>query len=239
MTLKWLIIYICVGYLNTVSLQPKFVYKPTEFPYSRCFENGTNRMACEKLNISKERLEKQSMWPPGPYAIPMSKYGCPESKSQGWFKSFLKVSMITSENTSTVLYGDWLKRFVELYDILFKLPDRKENLTLYFCVKFRNEPTLDKEHWIPGNYSIYKIGPSCPTAFEELNGTLPVTNVVSSGHIPNIAVSKEGQSEETFSISMCRKMEFTDMADFHSTVTFKMLGTDFILEKARFLFSFL
>jgi hypothetical protein len=119
------------------------------------------------------RLEKQSMWPPGPYAIPMSKYGCPESQSRGWFKSFLSVSMITSENTSTVLYGDWKKRFRDLYSNLFNLYYNygKDNLMIYFCVKFRNEPSLDKEHWIPGNYSIYKIGPSCPTGIYQFFDT--------------------------------------------------------------------
>jgi hypothetical protein len=36
-------------------------------------------------------------------------------------------------------------------------------MTLHFCVKIRNEAMLDKGQWIPGNYSIYKIGVSCPS----------------------------------------------------------------------------
>jgi hypothetical protein len=44
------VVFICT---ISVSLQPKVVYKPTEYPYSRCFEHGTDRVTCEKLNMSK------------------------------------------------------------------------------------------------------------------------------------------------------------------------------------------
>jgi hypothetical protein len=37
----------------SVSLQPKVVYKPTEYPYSKCLEHGTDRVTCEELNFSK------------------------------------------------------------------------------------------------------------------------------------------------------------------------------------------
>jgi hypothetical protein len=76
-----------------------------------------------------ERQEKQSVWPPGPYALPSTEYGCPESQSRGWLKS------------NALIGGDLIP----------------------FCVKFRNDSTLDQGKWIPGNYSIFKAGPSCPT----------------------------------------------------------------------------
>jgi hypothetical protein len=106
------------------------------------------------------------MWPPGPYAIPMSKYGCPESQSRGWFKSFLKVNMVvlsSSSDSSSTLYGRESER-KSLFedDDFFKPPFKTEDLKLYFCVKYRNETKLDQGQWISGNYSIYKIGQSCP-----------------------------------------------------------------------------
>ncbi|XP_060559297.1 single-stranded DNA-binding protein-like, partial [Ruditapes philippinarum] len=134
------------------------------------------------------------MWPPGPYAIPMSKYGCPESQSRGWFKSFLKVNMVvlsSSSDSSSTLNGRESEP-VSLFedDDFFKPPFKTEDLKLYFCVKYRNETKLDQGQWIPGNYSIYKIGQSCPLEFEESSRTLPVTDFVSYGIVPNIEVPK-------------------------------------------------
>ncbi|XP_060579864.1 uncharacterized protein LOC132736691 [Ruditapes philippinarum] len=231
MDLKWIINFIFMIYINKASLRPRIVYKPTEFPYSRCTEHSTNGVTCEKLNISKERQEKKSFWPPGPYAIPMSKYGCPESWSRGWLKSFLKINMNVlasslEKRNSTVL--DYNSLFVD--SAFFTPPFQSGDVKLYFCVKFRNEATLDQEQWIPGDYSIYKIGSSCPTDFEESSKTLPVTSLVSYGLVPNITVPK-GSSEEFINISMCKRTNFTDTGDNNKNVTFKMLETDFILEK--------
>ncbi|XP_060579921.1 uncharacterized protein LOC132736738 [Ruditapes philippinarum] len=221
MALKWFIISIVVSHLSTVYLHSNIVYKPTEFPYSRCYGNDENRVTCEKLNITKERQDKQSKWPPGPYAVPMSKYGCPESHTRGWFKSFMKGNMTGLSNDSESNF--------EVSDY-FKSPFRTKTFSLYFCVKFRNDSTLDTEQWIPGNYSIYKIGPSCPQEFEDANRTLPVTNVVLSGHVPNVAV-QEGQSEEFTNISTCIRNIVNTTEGIQLNVTFKMLETDFILEK--------
>ncbi|XP_060552681.1 uncharacterized protein LOC132713961, partial [Ruditapes philippinarum] len=154
---RWIIILICVNYLNTVSLQPKVVYKPTEYPYSKCFEHGTERVTCEKLNFSKERQEKQSVWPPGPYALIAAKYGCPESQSRGWLESFALIN----------------------------------DSTISFCVKFRNDSTLDQGQWIPGNYSIFKAGPSCPTGFEESSMSVSAPDFMLDGQVSNIVVTKD------------------------------------------------
>ncbi|XP_060605364.1 uncharacterized protein LOC132757886 [Ruditapes philippinarum] len=239
MALKSFFIFIFVNYLNTVFLQPKVVYKPTEFPYSKCFENGTNRLNCERLNMSYGRQEKESVWPPGPYAIPMCKYGCPESQSRGWSKSNLKVRMVelikNSESVSSVLGRNWDPDSSYINDDYFKSPHGLENWTLfYFCVKFRNDTALDKEQWISGNYSIYKIGSSCPTGFEESTKTLPVTEFVSHGQVPDIAVSEKGNSEmltKILHISICKRKKLADMGYVHTNETFRLLETDFILEK--------
>ncbi|XP_060594415.1 uncharacterized protein LOC132748797 [Ruditapes philippinarum] len=235
MDLKLIIIFLSNILIKTVSLQPHVVYKPTEFPYSRCLKHDTNRVTCEKLNISKERKEKQSMWPPGPYAIRMSKYGCPESLSRGWLKSFVKVNMVvlsnSSEKNTTISGRKSGDNFLFIGDDFFKSPYQTEDLKLYFCVKFRNDVILDQGQWIPGNYSIYRIGTSCPLAFEEYNRTLPVTHFVSYGHVPYIEISTEGQSTDFINISMCKRTKFIGTGDIHTNVTFKMLETDFILEK--------
>ncbi|XP_060571822.1 uncharacterized protein LOC132729999 [Ruditapes philippinarum] len=154
---RWIIILIFVNYLNSVSLQPKVVYKPTEYQYSRCFEHGTNRVTCEKLNFSKERQEKQSVWPPGPYSLPPTIYGCPESESRGWFKSNVNIGKVVFP----------------------------------FCVKYRNDSTLDQGQWIPGTYSIFKAGPSCPTGFEESSMSSSYEFIL-DGQVPNIVVIEDG-----------------------------------------------
>ncbi|XP_060589704.1 uncharacterized protein LOC132744930, partial [Ruditapes philippinarum] len=224
MDLKWLIILIVVSFLTKVSLQRKVLYKPTEFPYSRCFKNGTNRISCEKLNISKERQEKLSMWPPGPYAIPMSAYGCPESQSRGWLKSYLIGNITVNQDSNRLhrFFGDY---YVSSYHW------KTSMMTLFLCVKFRNEAMLDKGQWIPGNYSIYKIGLSCPSDFQESSIQLPTFEFVSYGVVPNITVSEEGQSEEFLTLSLCKRTTFTETGYSYAKVSFKMLETDFILEK--------
>ncbi|XP_060575568.1 uncharacterized protein LOC132733020 [Ruditapes philippinarum] len=192
MDLKLFIICVFVSFLNTVSRQHQFMYKPTEFPYSRCTSNYLGQVTCENLNISKERRDQQSMWPPGPYAIPMSKYGCPESQSRGWFKSFLKLNMVvpsnSSDSSSTLYDRESERKSLFEDDDFFKPPFKTEDLKLYFCVKYRNETKLDQGQWIPGNYSIYKIGQTCPLEFEESSRTLPVRDFESYGIVPNIEV---------------------------------------------------
>ncbi|XP_060571781.1 uncharacterized protein LOC132729959 [Ruditapes philippinarum] len=235
MDLKWFIICVFVSFLNTVSCQHKFMYKPTDFPYSRCTYHYPDRITCENLNITKERREKKSVWPPGPYAIPMSKYGCPESQSRGWFKSLLKVNMIAINSSSDSYSTDYNREsernslFVD--DDFFKPPFKTEDVKLYFCVKFRNETKLDQGQWIPGNYSVYKIGQSCPLEFEESSRTLPITDFVSYGIVPNIEASREGQSKGFINISMCKRVNRRDIGNTLTNVTFSMFETDFILEK--------
>ncbi|XP_060583372.1 adhesion G protein-coupled receptor L1-like [Ruditapes philippinarum] len=194
-----------------------------------------------KSQTAEQRQEKQSKWPPGPYAIPMSRYGCPESWSRGWSKGFLKINMTVLDNSLESNSSVSEYNSVNMYENhdFFNSPFRSEDVKIYFCVKFRNEVTLDQEQWIPGNYSIFKIGSSCPTDFEESSKTLPVPSHVSYGLVPNITVPK-GSSEEFINISMCKRKQFTDTRDNNTIVTFKMLETDFILEKAMlnyFLFS--
>jgi hypothetical protein len=65
------------------------------------------------------------------------------------------------ENNSSVSEYNSVNMY-ENYEF-FNSPLQTEDVTIYFCVKFRNEATLDQEQWIPGDYSIYKIGSSCPT----------------------------------------------------------------------------
>jgi hypothetical protein len=83
--------------------------------------------------------QKPSLWPPGPFAIPMSRSGCPESENRGWRKSVLHVKKLRRKNQTKM----------------------KKN-EMKFCVKLRNDTDLDTENWIPGRYSIYRIGEECP-----------------------------------------------------------------------------
>jgi hypothetical protein len=87
----------------------------------------------------------------------MSIYGCPESQSRGWLKSYLIANMTNYNFDNAVL-----DKFFGEYRIS-QINSGEAIMILRFCVKFRNEAMLDKGQWIPGNYSIYKIGVSCPS----------------------------------------------------------------------------
>jgi hypothetical protein len=69
----------------------------------------------------------------------MSQYGCPESGSRGWTHSVLDMRIEKNK------------------------PEKKRQIKL--CVKVRNDAELDTESWIPGRYTIFKIGEKCPTGF--------------------------------------------------------------------------
>lgn len=73
-----------------------------------------------------------SLWPPGQYALVTFNFECPEKNSKGWRKSMLQVSSA----------------------------ERKWEYT--FCAKWRHDPSLDTGSWVPGEYTIFKMGKSCP-----------------------------------------------------------------------------
>jgi hypothetical protein len=88
--------------------------------------------------------QKPSLWPAGPFAIPMSRSGCPELDNRGWRKSVLHIKKLGRTN----------KKKMKGLEIEIEI--------MNFCVKLRNNTDLDTENWIPGNYSIYMIGEECP-----------------------------------------------------------------------------
>jgi hypothetical protein len=46
---------------------------------------------------------------------------------------------------------------------------KQKKSQMKLCVKVRHDTELDTESWIPGRYSIYKIGEKCPPGFLVLN----------------------------------------------------------------------
>ena len=52
-----------------------------------------------KLNI-KYIPDLQSTWPVGSYALPMSKYGCPEDVSRGWSRGYINISLVHPINVT-------------------------------------------------------------------------------------------------------------------------------------------
>ncbi|XP_053385660.1 uncharacterized protein LOC123537998 [Mercenaria mercenaria] len=59
------------------------------FAQKKCTQTESNQINCE--DVGEEAKEIESEWPVGKYAIPMSRYGCPESYVQGWREGHLSV----------------------------------------------------------------------------------------------------------------------------------------------------
>ncbi|XP_060607617.1 uncharacterized protein LOC132759785 isoform X2 [Ruditapes philippinarum] len=184
----------------------KFVEENTNFQYSRCKQISDN-VLCEALNISKGSEDKASLWPPGPFAIPMSQYGCPESESRGWTQSVLDMRIKKNKHAK----------------------QKKSQIKL--CVKVRHDTKLDTESWIPGRYTIYKIGEKCPPGFRDRKQQTAFFEYDSYGIIPNISVHETAQPKrKKLSIATCDKI-YTESDVIESNVTFGMLKTNFKLIK--------
>ncbi|XP_053379197.1 uncharacterized protein LOC128548432 [Mercenaria mercenaria] len=170
------------------------------------------------------------MWPPGPFAIPMSKYGCPESQSRGWSKGVLKVNLATQNNRTIDYKGN---------NLFPEITNNSRSQKLKFCVKTRNDPTLDKGRWISGKYSIYKKGEGCPLGFEELNRTIFYSEYETYGQLPNHEVLEEEHFDNYITMTMCGRSNITDLEVADTMSAFGMLKTIFMLIRARYLSQYL
>ncbi|XP_060577188.1 uncharacterized protein LOC132734465 [Ruditapes philippinarum] len=193
--------------LRTVFTQQKFVEENTNFQYSRCKQISDN-VLCEALNISKGSKDKASLWPPGPFAIPMSQYGCPEYENRGWTQSVLDMRIEKNKRAK----------------------QKKSQMKL--CVKVRHDTELDTESWIPGRYSIYQIGEKCPPGFRDRKTQTVFFEFDSYGIIPNISVYETANKSKRNKLSIATCDKIYTLADvIESNVTFGMLKTNFKLIK--------
>ncbi|XP_060596555.1 uncharacterized protein LOC132750541 [Ruditapes philippinarum] len=203
-----LIVYLFVIFFFTaVFTHEKFVEEITNFQYSEC-EQTLERVYCKALNIRRGSRQKPSLWPPGPFAIPMSRSGCPESENRGWRKGVLHVKKLGRKNLKK------MKKF-----------------EMNFCVKLRNDTDLDTENWIPGRYSIYMIGEECPAGFRKDTIQESYLQYDSFGPIPNITEIGTLR-KKILRIGICKKIGNKSTGNKKaSNVTYRMLETPFMVLK--------
>jgi hypothetical protein len=122
-----------------------------------------------------EDTEIVSLWPDGPYAIPMTKYGCPESEIYGWREGYLSISWEQPQ----IVYVQVKSADVET-DVLpvepeqvFKTPKEhmhlktsQNHMKLSFCYKSRKniigEYAGSTGSWLNSNFTVYATHEGCP-----------------------------------------------------------------------------
>ncbi|XP_053406651.1 uncharacterized protein LOC123546331 [Mercenaria mercenaria] len=170
------------------------------FRFSECSWDGNT---CAEINdVNWEPGDMVSDWPAGPYALPMSVDGCPESKWKGWEQGYIDLTWenpyaVLNRNVSTSDDVNDNDTTVDLEDItlaqitdiqsLIKGPYNRYRIKLNFCFKLRNDPILDIGEWPNGSYGIYGDITGCPTGFsvDDKIIKLPKSSFwISDGYLP-------------------------------------------------------
>lgn len=127
------------------------------------------------MNIP-DQTEMVSLWPPGPYAIPMTRFGCPESSMQGWREGYIQLAwgepqkVRINSNSSSIdivdedMFGNFKaeQMFTDFEKYQMFLPTTPNSVTLYFCYKHRSNTSVDTGLWPDENYRIFGTEKSCP-----------------------------------------------------------------------------
>ena len=122
-----------------------------------------------------------SEWPPGPFAIPRSKEGCPESAAFGWRQGYVKftttlpLTLVANKTSMNILYNgmdNTIWKYQEMLDT--KQPDDffanyllgpfgEFSFQINFCFKQMDHPLNAKTGgWPSGDYSVYGMAMQCP-----------------------------------------------------------------------------
>ncbi|XP_060587109.1 uncharacterized protein LOC132742657 [Ruditapes philippinarum] len=161
-------IILCVSVVTNVNGE-----RHGRFKQSFCAEiNGIN---C--LPFPQNTVEKPSQWPAGPFVLPMSIYGCPESHAHGWREGYISLTFhetiqVYTSRGNTSLY-DYNLLMVDInwpFSTSYVMgPLSGKTIKLNFCYKQRKSKTLDVDDWFQGNYSIYSADGTCQKAILQLH----------------------------------------------------------------------
>ncbi|XP_053400819.1 uncharacterized protein LOC128557465 [Mercenaria mercenaria] len=204
----------------------------------------TFNITCEEFETThvSDAEFKSSKWPPGPYAIPMSIYGCPESHMHGWSEGYMS---LTWRQRSRVFVQQMLRRKKNI-EYLHKLsssnwpytetsiygPSSDSYLKLTFCYKHNHNSSSHTLEWPKRNYSIYATDNSCPSGFDfvQTNVTLPpVEAFTTDGNVPSFTL----HNLSDFAILQLPLCSMTEDSENNTSNTASMpKDTSFILLKA-------
>ncbi|XP_069101259.1 uncharacterized protein [Argopecten irradians] len=109
----------------------------------------------------------RSVWPNGPYAIPMSTFGCPETDRFGWTHGYVNLTLPITSTAQIWNDGDVLTIEPHLMG-----PFHTHVMMLNFCSRQTTVFDTDNRSWPGGNYCIYQTGDRCPKDF--LDGSITI-----------------------------------------------------------------
>lgn len=110
------------------------------------------------------------MWPPGPYAVPLTRDGCPENSDRGWEIGHIKISTRYSMSDKDSFNGCKDVSYQNQTDSMY--PEKpfariagyfdSYELQINLCYKLPQYMTNFDIKWPAGNYSIYGVNNECP-----------------------------------------------------------------------------
>ncbi|XP_060573582.1 uncharacterized protein LOC132731417 [Ruditapes philippinarum] len=212
-------IFFCVE----VSATP--IKHTSDFKFANCTEDESNKIVCDPADLKEaDNEEFISEWPSGPYVLPMSIHGCPESWKQGWEEGVLSITWASqlkvftqnssssandSTNGSKAIFHDvTTTKWPEFQTYVFGPFDDK-TFKLKFCFKRRSARLNDTIEWPEKEFSIYGTNETCPKGFirKNLNITLPAISYwYTDGYTPDIQIEQDTNSAN-LKILLCSRMK--------------------------------
>jgi hypothetical protein len=120
----------------------------------------------------------ESLFPPGPFVIPMSSDGCPGDRDDGWHASYINMTASISFDqldkytpscgkgfSDLLSSGDTAEKARNTSSNLLSIFDRS-TLSWNFCYKTIRNENDSRSSWPPGNYSVYGTEYGCPSGNE-------------------------------------------------------------------------
>jgi hypothetical protein len=122
------------------------------------------------LSIFTEKMgDSVSLWPPGPYVLPMTSHGCPESSIYGWQEGYIDITWQSPQYAHVRISGNEEKvinvskeKFFETSDRHMLVSPSPNGLKFSFCYKVRSNVSVDTGSWPSLDFSIYGTDNGCP-----------------------------------------------------------------------------
>ncbi|XP_053403040.1 uncharacterized protein LOC128558210 [Mercenaria mercenaria] len=191
--------------------RPLTAHQAIVLPGKRRTETSIGENASVNTSRLQDTVDTTSYWPPGPYAIPMSRYGCPESSIHGWQDSYLiltwqdpqdgyvHISPQSDAMPFETIVSTTNESFYHLSDRHIFGPAKPFTFKMNFCFKYRSNTSLDVGVWPDGNYSIYSAKAACPQGFEIYTSNISIPNTskwTSEGYSPDFQILNNDTEEQ-------------------------------------------
>lgn len=156
---------------------------------------------------------RESAFPSGPYAIPMSKDGCPEGPGYGWRKGNINIT------TRLSLYDpdsfpEGCREFVQDIRSILKPnntsfrtnilgPFDRYTLQMNFCFKLPVNKSGNKTSWPRGNYGVYGSYYGCPAGMLIDTVNYIAWNACDLNSLSDIMYQRHFARPRSFNLELC------------------------------------